>query len=548
MERMGVRAPDVREADVAAPIAAGASRRAATPVLPAWPLASLVAVGAALRLWDLVASGRLTADEAIPGLMARHILLYGERPVFYWGQAYFGALEAYLLAALYGFAGFHPWLIFVPPFLASVALIPLVSAVADQLGGPPAGLLAAVPIAIPPAVLARVLGSAGGGFALAVALQLSALLCTFQALQSDRSSRWWTAAASLSVGLACWVWQPSILALPPLLIVLLFTRPALRRPRGLAVLLLPACLALVPMLMENVHTDWATISASAYKVRQQADLGYGLDYKLEELAGLLFGALGGGDETFGGTNLGQSLLLAGALVAGPLLAWIGARDVPRGERRLFATLLLATALLHTLGAHDGTRYLLPLVLAACCFFGVAAWGVTSRVPRGRLLVPALLCAAIVGPNLAEYGRISSLEAPDQVSSLSDTGAAVEALEQLGLRTGYADYWTAYPVSYVSGEQIVAAPSLPNLWTGRVDRYPSYSTRVNAVDDVSSLFLLVDRHCPAAPYLAALDATGAQYQVRTVARWLLVWDIRPRAGAESTTLSGLRSAISSQQIC
>ncbi|MBV9357390.1 MAG: glycosyltransferase family 39 protein [Chloroflexi bacterium] len=542
---MSVRAPDGRGADVMAPISASAPPGATTRLMP---LMTLIVAGATVRLWELIASGRLSADEAIPGLMARHILLQGERPVFYWGQAYFGALESYLLAALFGVAGFHPWLIFVPPFLASVALIPLVSALADQLGGPPAGLIAAVPIAIPPAVLARVLGSAGGGFALAVALQLSALLCTFRALRSGRSSLWWSAAASLSVGLACWVWQPSILALPPLLIVLLLKRPALRRPSGLAALLLPAWLALVPMLVENVHSDWATVSASAYQVRQQTDLGYGLDYKLEELGGRVFGALGGGDETFGGANVAQALLLTGALLVGPLLARNGTRAAAGGERRLFAMLLLATALLHTLGAHDGTRYLLPLVLAACCSFGAAVWTVASRLPRGRVLLPALLCAAIVGPNLAGYGRIASLEAPDQVSSLSDTSSAVQALEQLGLRTGYADYWTAYPLSYVSGEQIVVAPSLPNLWTGRVDRYPPYTARLNAVDDAGSLFLLVDRHCPAAPYLAALDAVGAGYQVRTVAHWLLVWDIRPRAGAQSTTLSSLRSAISSQQIC
>jgi hypothetical protein len=35
----------------------------------------------------------LNSDEAVVGLMARHIL-DGKRPVFYYGQAYMGSLDA----------------------------------------------------------------------------------------------------------------------------------------------------------------------------------------------------------------------------------------------------------------------------------------------------------------------------------------------------------------------------------------------------------------------------------------------------------------------
>src|SRR5215813_15643700 len=47
----------------------------------------------------LLASGAVSfhADEAIVGLMARHIL-QGERPTFFYGQAYMGSLDAWLIA------------------------------------------------------------------------------------------------------------------------------------------------------------------------------------------------------------------------------------------------------------------------------------------------------------------------------------------------------------------------------------------------------------------------------------------------------------------
>src|SRR5688572_3034393 len=125
-------------------------------------LAVLVVVGLLLRIWVLLASQRLSADEAIPGLMARHILAADELPVFYWGQAYFGAAEAYLVAGLFAMLGFHPWLVFVPALLASTALIALVWAIADRIGSPPAGLIAALPLALPTPILSRMLGNAGG--------------------------------------------------------------------------------------------------------------------------------------------------------------------------------------------------------------------------------------------------------------------------------------------------------------------------------------------------------------------------------------------------
>jgi len=103
--------------------------------------------------------GRLSADEAIPGLMPRHILSVRELPVFYRGQDYFGALESYFVAALFAVLGFHPWLVFVPALLASVALIPLVWTVAEYLAPAPAGAIAAHMLEVAPDDVELVEGS-----------------------------------------------------------------------------------------------------------------------------------------------------------------------------------------------------------------------------------------------------------------------------------------------------------------------------------------------------------------------------------------------------
>ncbi|MBI2940684.1 MAG: glycosyltransferase family 39 protein, partial [Chloroflexi bacterium] len=73
-----------------------------------------LAAGLGLRLW-LAARLPLEADEAVVGLMARHIGR-GERPVFYYGQTYMGALEAYLIAPVFALLG---------PSVATLRLVPI---------------------------------------------------------------------------------------------------------------------------------------------------------------------------------------------------------------------------------------------------------------------------------------------------------------------------------------------------------------------------------------------------------------------------------------
>lgn len=63
-------------------------------------------VAIALRLALVLAGWPGTdSDDATMGLMARHIQSHGEFPIFFWGQAYMGALEAYVAAFFFALFG-----------------------------------------------------------------------------------------------------------------------------------------------------------------------------------------------------------------------------------------------------------------------------------------------------------------------------------------------------------------------------------------------------------------------------------------------------------
>ena len=92
-----------RSSAPAAAIVATASKPGARPQF-AWAL-GLIMAGTLIRLGLLLLDWPATdSDEGTMGLMALHIT-HGAHPVFFYGQTYMGALQAYLGAALFTLFG-----------------------------------------------------------------------------------------------------------------------------------------------------------------------------------------------------------------------------------------------------------------------------------------------------------------------------------------------------------------------------------------------------------------------------------------------------------
>src|SRR5437763_10467140 len=104
-------------------------------------LVALLLVGLAFRL-AIIASplGEFDGDEAVVGLMARHIAFLGERPVFYWGQPYLGSLEAFTAAPLFRIFNSSTWLLKLVPTAYSLGFVWLSALLARQVFGEGVGL------------------------------------------------------------------------------------------------------------------------------------------------------------------------------------------------------------------------------------------------------------------------------------------------------------------------------------------------------------------------------------------------------------------------
>ncbi len=173
-----------------------------------FPLLALVAVIAVALIGRglLLASGSVSfhSDEAVVGLMARHIL-QGERPVFFYGQAYMGSLDAWLIAVGFALLGDTVMTIHLVESLLYLLIVATSFLVAWQISGRAvvatvAGLLMAVPTVL----LALYTTSTLGGYNETLLLGNLVLLLGWQVTHEERGSlgRW--ALLGMCAGVGWW--------------------------------------------------------------------------------------------------------------------------------------------------------------------------------------------------------------------------------------------------------------------------------------------------------------------------------------------------------
>lgn len=491
-------------------------------MLTAAALAGLAVLALMVRLWVLQTAAVLNADEAIEGLMALHISRGQRYPAFFYGQPYFGALEAYLGALWFRLAGFHPLDIVLLPVLFSTLLVPLLYRLGALLLNRYAGLVAAALVAVPPAPLARLFVSAAGGYALALCLHMFALVLALECLRRDlrrghRQDLLLPAAGFAIVsGLAAWVWQPYLAVFPVLLVAVVAGSARLRTPVAAAALFYLFLLGALPLVLFNIREPLATLSAlqkNAVFTGETVRPG-GPGHVLQ----LFWVALGGGYESFGG---GNALLALVAALGPPALVLAATGDDAFARRPGLEALsplrvgaiLLAAGLAGAVAAHATARHLLPLALL--CW--VAGAAMLVRLSR-HVLLPAGVTATLLWLNVSAY-RAGSPALQDFVAGLAEVQQAIVLLDARGLRAGYGDYWSAYPLTYLTAERIVVAPSLPTLWGGPFDRYPAYGEQVRSA---AQPFLLIEQRCISLPQLQErLAVSGQPFELVTSGRWLVV---------------------------
>ncbi len=484
------------------------------------------------------------ADESIVALMAKHIL-QGERPLFFYGQAYMGSLDAFLAAAGFAIFGTQVWVIrAVQILLFSATMIVWHRFCEEGFESRIVADAAVLLLAIPPVMVTLYTTISLGGYGEAL---LFGSLCMLLALQIVRGrstvGRW--LGLGLSAGIGFWAFPLSLVLSMPACLAALFIRPhplpdlpqgsgaakRIRTPVRLALLAAGALLGALPWII-----GWIRLGAAA----------------LNELGGsAIAGAVSGGAPAVLVVRLldffvfGLSALLgfrpswefralAPALIPFILALDLGMigysiwalrlRDGARTARLMLAgaaLLLCAVYLTTPFGNDPSGRYFLPLALVAVAWTAVFAGKIAERVGRygfAALLLLVLFCgwgtaeSAVRNPP----GITTQFDPVAQVD-MRDLPAVIGFLRDHGETRGYTNYWVSFPLAFLSDEELIFTarmPYHPDLrYTARDDRYAPYDLEVEEAGRVA----FITTNNPALDSLleSAFARLGVDYRVEQI---------------------------------
>jgi hypothetical protein len=490
--------------------------------------AVIAAVTIAARLPFLLRADRFfDADEAVEGLMARHVLL-GENPLFLWGQRYKGVPEVYLTSVVFRAAGSSVVALKAVTLACFIVFVCLNFRLVERVCSRRIAWIAtALFIAGPPALVQWTLtGSAE---------IVMTLLCGVVLLLAVE---WWRRArstgalvlAGVAIGAGLWIQKYILYYVVALAITAAWEIPDWRATlTGLLRQRLPAWLRAGLAVLAAVAAVYVLLGLLAF-------LGVGLDTRIAgvritathpqkmwwiagalvvvivgvgavsvfrrqvvwPVLGLLAGYMPAIVGRIGNPGLGEPISrldLASLGAAWPdiiglmLPVLLGFRD-PMARRTIVAPLALALLTLAVISymsvrRHKMTPYfhVFPLVAIAMFFVSGSYIDPTSY----RYLMPiyaALPVIYAVGVDaLWRWSRSAGVVAlvfmlllfaaqqlgwyqhlePDRASA-----QIIACLDGAGVRAARAGYWLSYKITFLTGERIIVAP------LDGVDRYPPYS--------------------------------------------------------------------------
>jgi len=527
-------------------------------------LAGLLLVAAGFKLvlilWDRIP---FNADEAIVALMARHIL-QGQRPAFFYGQAYMGSLDAWLVASGFWFFGQQVWVIRLVQSVLYLGTIATTFALGKVIfRSEKIGLLAACLMTIPTVNVSLYTTASLGGYGEALLLGNLVLLLTIRIANKSPDKVLITDMFlwGFLFGLGWWVFGLTLVYSIPAGLLLL--RRIYSR-QGIAIqLVVAAAGAITGSLPWGLAAIQHGILAPVQELSGSAILGVeGLSFLGRILQHLYSFVLLGSSVIFGlrppwGIQwLGLPLLPIILVIWMSVLLFIWKKFL-RKEADLGISLLagvmgtlLVAFLVTPYGADPSGRYFLPLTVPFSLF--AADWILNASGPLNspewlRRGLPWGLACLIVVYHL--WGTLqSALRFPPGLTTQFDSvtqidqrsiGDLIAFLHQMGEQYGYTNYWVAYPLAFLSKEELIYLPRLPYhqdfRFTVRDDRYRPYNDQVGLAD---KLAYITTRHPALDQYLRErLSERGIHWEEEQIGDFHIFYRISQPVRPEEIGLGG-----------
>lgn len=463
-------------------------------------------------IWLLLNTFPFNSDEAVVGLMARHIL-QGERPLFFYGQYYMGSLDAYLVALGFGIFGVKIWVIRALQIILYLATILMVMGIAkkifqNELITLIVGLLLAIPTVNIHLYTTVSLGGYGeamffGSLIVFLWINAESLLRVDQVPKVKIFLV--ISAIGFLIGLGIWLNALTLVFGIPVMIAFFMTIVK-RKTRHLRLkLLFLFCFA----FLIGLFPFWIAAAKSGLQIFIQEMLGSAVSVEkanwIGKIAAHLRNFLLLGIPVIIGIRPPWAVIwLVLPLIPPVLFIWIYSfaklKWLILNQKEIKQDIWLLIGIVITLvigfiftsfGVDPSGRYFIPLALPfAILFSAIVVFGIKNTKVRWLVISVLLLYNALSTLQCGikrNPGFTTQFYEPSVIDHSYDQ-ELIQFLQDDHATRGYTNYWVSYPLAFLSDEQIIFIPSLPYhldlTYTERDNRYEPYNEIVNQSDSVA----------------------------------------------------------------
>lgn len=498
------------------------------------------------------------SDEAVVGLMARHIL-EGERPVFFYGQAYMGSLDAWLIALGFSVSGESVLTIRVVQSILYLLIVATGFSVAWRVSGRVSvATIAGLVIAVPNVLLAVYTTATLGGYNETLLLGNLILLLGWDVMHEYRASFWRWGLLGICAGVGWWTNGLIIAFILPVSLLILWdmwrnlrahSSQTMRRA-PLQTYFAPVLLGLVGFIVGSAPW-WAFNFANDF-----AALRFYLPSS-------------GAPSQFAGNDIAPlptdqrliGLFLLGLpAVIGLRFPWLPGFFLP--VVGILVLLVYAVALYHLLRHDsqlkpDGRLLVVSMIALFCALFIVSRFSIdpTGRyflpltLPLGILLgtlvstlrqviVRVALVALVLGYAVTGVVTAVSTLPPGMTTQFNlethipndDDAALIAFLDEHGLYHGYTNYWISFRLAFLSGDRMQYSAVLPyktDLSYTRFDnRYAPYVAATENAPPEQIAYITANVAAVKDALEARFAAQDVTYQYVQVGVYHIYYDFAP----------------------
>ncbi len=471
-----------------------------------------------LKFWLILSDIMpFNSDEAVVALMARHIL-QGAKPIFFYGQAYMGSLDAWIVALGFQIFGEHVWVIRgVQTILYLGIMVSTYFLGRLALGSKKVGLLAIYLLAIPNVIVTLYTTVSIGGYGEAILignLNLIVGLLIVNRIHQEKSVEvWqWIFWGSLT-GFGMWAFGISLVFSIPMGVFLLFSLWKMNPELSLFIKSWSTWRAVlyswfgffigaIPLWIYAIQNELGVmlreLAGSAIAVEQSP----WLQSSLQHFGRLI---LFGSTAVYGMRPSWEIRWLGFPLMPLILIFWISVSIYSLVRLRIGysnrygAALLLSTILVLGIGftftpfgVDPSGRYFVPMIIPLSLF----AAEMTARLAKKNSHWACGLIGLVLVYNF--WGIYASVNwYPPGITTQFNPITQVDSryldelvcfLEAQGETRGYTNYWVAYPLAFLSEERLIFIPRLPYhedlRFTERDDRYAPYREIVESAGRIA----------------------------------------------------------------